>query len=504
MRILISRALGTVMVFAAFSFAARTVKIENRCSTKVWPAVSPFSEQQEPYGDTRGWEMSPGTSKSITVPNSFHGRIWGRQGCVAQSDGTLVCVTGACPGNQLECEDGALGTGTNLDLRLSSNNNGQYDWYMLTNGGGWSMSTNVKAEGSGCQAVSCAPDLEACPDDKLKLQDSYGATLGCMSACYAGVGDSAAQCCSGDYANAKSCTPDLIQVGFLASSPWLVQFFVIPSRIVYYSYFKSKTCEHAYAYFQDSRTGQPTVDYLCPSDGVSGFVFTFCPDGDGETAASTTARSKTDVEGEMASGDKTTIEDSQPTGTGGGSQPTDIPAITSIASLNATVPESSKAETASSTSGPGSSVASGTSSGGAPSSSATSSASDSAEESTDADEEDTDGLTTTQLYWIAGGGVVLALVVVGLVIFVVRRKHQQRAQTAQQSADMEQAQTAQAGSGRNPAQYAAVRSRSNRSQTALLSDSDQHTESEPPSSSDEEDRKPAQRRASTASRSSRN
>ncbi|GAA5891030.1 hypothetical protein JCM6882_006394 [Rhodosporidiobolus microsporus] len=478
------------VAFAGLSSAARTVKIENRCSTKVWPAVSPFANQQEAYGDSRGWEMTPGSQKSITVPNTFTGRIWGRQGCVGQGDGTLVCVTGACPNNALECEDGALGTGTNLDLRLSTNNNGQYDWFMLTNGGGWSMPVSIKPEGPGCQSVSCTPDLDACPDDKLKLQDSYGATLGCMSSCYAGIGDTAVQCCSGDYQNAKSCTPDLIE---------------------YYSYFKSKACEHAYAYFQDSRSGQPTVDYLCPSDGDPGYVFTFCPDGDGKAEETTAAKTKTGDAEETgtaagADGDKTATEDSQPTGTGGGNQPTDVPAITSAASLNATAAETSQGGSAASTGLSDSSFsANGTATSSAASSSGTSESA-TADEDTEAADGETEGLTTTQLYWIAGVGAVIAIVAIGLVVFCVKRRNQQQAQAAQQAADVEQRAAtqpmAQAGTGRNPAQYAPVRSRSNRSQTALLSDSDQHTESDAPTSSDDDDHPPPQRRGSTASRSS--
>lgn len=195
----------------------------NQCTYDVWPVAVPFGEQKQEYSDDRGWEAKAGSTKAITVPSDWIGRIWGRHGCVPGADGsTVACVTGACLDNALQCADNELGGGaTSAEIRLQSQQSGQYDLYGLTNGGGWGVPIGIKPQAKGCDAVSCTPTLATCPDDKLKLQDSYGNVLGCNSACYGGIGDSNVQCCKGDYENAASCTPDLIE---------------------YYAYFKQGAC----------------------------------------------------------------------------------------------------------------------------------------------------------------------------------------------------------------------------------------------------------------------
>ncbi|GAA5865507.1 hypothetical protein JCM8547_001270 [Rhodosporidiobolus lusitaniae] len=475
----------SLLVAPGSVFASRTLKVINKCSYNVWPAVSPFSNQEEAYADSKAWVMTSGSTKSVTLPSTFTGRIWGRRGCVSQTDGTLVCVTGACANNAAECQDGELGTGTALELRLQWSNNGQYDVIDLQNGGGFSSPVSVEPEADGCSKITCEPPLSTCPDDQLKLQDSYGVTLGCMSACYAGVGDSAVQCCSGDYNNADSCTPDLI---------------------TYYDYFKTP-CESSYAYFQDSRAGQETVDFLCASSGDPGFTFTFCPDGDGDSGSSS---------GASGSGGTGTA-----TGTGV-ANPTNIPSTAAtVAATDASASGASESSGASAASGmsgasdiSASSGASASSSAGAtatagssavassskattPTTSASTSSASSAADTTDTEstDEDSSGLSTTQLAAIGGGLVVVAILAIGLVVFCVKRKNNQQAQQqAPADSDVEQgrpatqAAAAQSGQGKNPAQnYNALghHSRSRRSQSALLSES-----SDALSSSGEESEEP--------------
>lgn len=111
-------------------------------------------------------------------------------------DVSSTVQTGACIDNALQCADNEFGGGaTSAEIRLQSQQQQQYDAYGLTNGGGWGVPIGIKPAGKGCDAVSCTPTLSTCPDDKLKLQDSYGNILGCNSACYGGLGDSNVQCC---------------------------------------------------------------------------------------------------------------------------------------------------------------------------------------------------------------------------------------------------------------------------------------------------------------------
>lgn len=58
-----------------------------------------------------------------------------------------------------------------------------------------SVPTRVKPDAKACPTVECVPDLDACPREEMKLKDSYGVTLGCQSACFAGIDDPTVQCC---------------------------------------------------------------------------------------------------------------------------------------------------------------------------------------------------------------------------------------------------------------------------------------------------------------------
>ena len=213
------------------------------------------------------------------------------------------------------------GGATSVEFRLRTAQNGEYDVYDLNNGGGWGVPVGVKPVGKNCDSISCTPTLATCPDPKLALKDSYGQILGCASACYGGIGNSDQQCCNGAFAEAAKCTPDLIQ---------------------FYSYFK-EPCRHAYAYYQDSRQGSPTVNFLCKAEGDPGFMVTFCPEGDGDSgpkggAATSTGRKTKSTGGGAATGNTNESgKIGEPTGTAAAvTQPSDIPAISAVPSLNVT------------------------------------------------------------------------------------------------------------------------------------------------------------------------
>lgn len=213
------------------------------------------------------------------------------------------------------------GGATSVEFRLRTAQNGEYDVYDLNNGGGWGVPVGVKPVGKNCDSISCTPTLATCPDPKLALKDSYGQILGCASACYGGIGNSDQQCCNGAFAEAAKCTPDLIQ---------------------FYSYFK-EPCRHAYAYYQDSRQGSPTVNFLCKAEDDPGFTVIFCPEGDGDSgpkagAATSTGRKTKSTGGGVATGNTNESgKIGEPTGTAAAvTQPSDIPAISAVPSLNVT------------------------------------------------------------------------------------------------------------------------------------------------------------------------
>lgn len=247
-----------------------------------------------------------------------------RHGCAPPKGEEIYCVTGGCRDNKFACEDGAMGGGaTSAEFRLRSLQNGEYDHYDLNNGAGWGVPVGIKPAGEKCNAITCTPTLATCPDPQLVLADSYGQILGCNSACYAGLGDSDQQCCKGAFADGSKCTPDLIQ---------------------FYQYFK-EPCRNAYAYYQDSRQGSPTVNYMCNAEGDPGFVVTFCPEGDGDSAGSKKSGATSDTATATKGGQKTESAGAQssgsgqigqPTGTAAVTPPPDIPAISAIPSLTVT------------------------------------------------------------------------------------------------------------------------------------------------------------------------
>ncbi|GAA6036632.1 hypothetical protein JCM8097_001262 [Rhodosporidiobolus ruineniae] len=469
------------VALATLSSATRIIKIVNSCSYDVYPAVSPFKGLDDPYNDSTGWQQSSGSSKTITVPSTFQGRIWGRHGCVAQSDGTVVCVVGSCNGHALECGEAELGTGTALELRLQDATNGQYDVINLQNGAGWSMPVSVKPEANNCDEISCTPTLSTCPDDKLKLQDSYGAILGCKSACYGGIGDSNVQCCSGDYASAKACTSDKIQ---------------------YFDYFHS-ACPTSMSYFEDYPSSGDTTQYNCLAGEDNGFTFTFCPDGDGDSnpsgsAASSGSGAKSGAGTSATSGgDNTDTGGAMPTGTAGNTQPSGVNALTASLSVNATATSSQASSAAASSAlSAVATSASAAHSASTPSASASSSSSDDSSSSSS-------GMSNTMLYGIGGGvGAVAIIAVIIIGVCVHRRNQREAAQTA--NVEAAQAQAASASRAQPAARattqgYMAVsRSGSNRSRSALLSQSE-HDDSDATGSS--EDEKQAAPSRSTSSRS---
>ncbi|KPV78516.1 uncharacterized protein RHOBADRAFT_41061 [Rhodotorula graminis WP1] len=460
------------------SSAQRTIKVVNQCSYPVWPATVPFGEQKQAYEDDRGWEAKAGSSRAITVPNDWIGRIWGRHGCIANSDKTLACVTGACIDNALQCADNEFGGGaTSAEIRLQSQQQQQYDAYGLTNGGGWGVPIGIKPAGKGCDAVACTPKLSTCPDDKQN-----------------------------DYANAKSCTPDLIE---------------------YYSYFK-EACPNAQAYFQDARAGQSTVTYICKSEDAPGFTVTFCPDGDGDSAgelSSSTDGAQNGTASADASGEGAKSAGG-PTASAPTTVPTGLAAATSALSIDVSsaIAEQSGVETGGPSGASSSATSAAASSSSTPASSSASSAASADDESV-APDSDTDsttssglvpGLSNTMLAVIAGG--VAALLIGGAVVAfcVMRRKNRAAAQQGQAAtgpvgSDEEAATSksaAGAGTGKNPAQsYNALGRRSSRVRRALLSSSEEGSSSDL-SGSGSEDEKYARRgsvssAASAASAASR-
>lgn len=85
--------------------------ISNNCDDTVWPGIG---TQAGTGGGTGGFELSAGSSKSLTVSPDWQGRVWGRTNCSFNAAGTgasnlngnngggAACSTGDC-GGVLDC-----------------------------------------------------------------------------------------------------------------------------------------------------------------------------------------------------------------------------------------------------------------------------------------------------------------------------------------------------------------------------------------------------------------
>ena len=137
-----------------------TITINNYCSETIyvgaWPATSITSVSIGGAGVTTpgGWEMAQNTTATVTVPDNFSGRFWGRTGCsfnasngcdqqtVTVNDNNYViancCDTGGCldsGGNfALNCAQTGLPPSTLAEFTLASGGLDAYDVSMVDGG----------------------------------------------------------------------------------------------------------------------------------------------------------------------------------------------------------------------------------------------------------------------------------------------------------------------------------------------------------------------------------
>lgn len=239
----------------ASSLLARTFTIANNCPFTIWPAF--FTNPDSPARITSqvaGWQADSGTQNQFQVPDGWAGRFWGRRDCDFSKAGPTSCITGGCNGG-LIC-DSNTGTGvpptTLAEFKL--NGDGGQDFYDVSNVDGSDLPVRI-TNNQGCPTPSCPVDLNpGCPEDRMKVRNSAGVTIGCLSACQAnldGNHDDSANCCTGSHDTAATCPNSGVQ---------------------YYSYFKGN-CPDAYAYAYDESSQKS----LWTCNRGADYVVTFCP-----------------------------------------------------------------------------------------------------------------------------------------------------------------------------------------------------------------------------------
>ncbi|MFQ6636113.1 hypothetical protein Gotur_012726 [Gossypium turneri] len=188
-------------------------KIVNRCRHTIWPGF--LSGANTPQLPTTGFVLNPGKSRTVTIPRSWSGRLWGRALCGQDSSGKFVCLSGDCGSGQIECSgSGAKPPATLAEFTL--NGAGGLDFYDVSLVDGYNLPMLVVAKGGkggNCSATGCLLDLNgACPP---QLRGDGG--VGCRSACEA-FGDPQ-YCCSGAFGTPDVCHPSVFSLFFKHACP---------------------------------------------------------------------------------------------------------------------------------------------------------------------------------------------------------------------------------------------------------------------------------------------
>ncbi|KAJ6413251.1 hypothetical protein OIU84_006113 [Salix udensis] len=244
-RLYISLSLFSFLLIASGGYSS-TFTIINKCNHLVWPGIlSNAGTEQLP---TTGFVLQPGESNSISFPQSWSGRLWGRTLCTQDpTTGIFSCLTGDCGSSTLECSGrGAAPPATLAELTLNGADG--LDFYDVSLVDGYNLPMLIAPQsgtGGNCTTTGCVVDLNsACPNELKVIDSGNGENLACRSACEA-FGD-AEYCCSGAYATPDTCKPSS------------------------YAQFFKNACPRAYSYAYDDGTST----FTCAG---ADYVITFCP-----------------------------------------------------------------------------------------------------------------------------------------------------------------------------------------------------------------------------------
>lgn len=176
---------------------SRSISLVNRTPETVWAVVTNTAAYPA------GRRLAPGQSTSLTVPNSWGGRIWGRTGCTGDASGH--CLTGDCT---TTC--GGPVTPTTLG-EFTFNAFSGMDFYdvSMVDGANLPMYINIShtvstdpVTAAGCYHGGCTRPVD-CP--AAMQATAGGRTIGCKPPCAAFGGDT--YCCRGAWAGRDNCVP---------------------------------------------------------------------------------------------------------------------------------------------------------------------------------------------------------------------------------------------------------------------------------------------------------
>jgi hypothetical protein len=216
------------------------VTFVNKTSQTIWVAAAP--DAKHPLSAT-GWVLPVGHSVTITVPDHWNSRFWGRTGCVFNASGTGHCATGDC-GGRYQCTGWGTIPATLAEYNLDAWDGLDFYDVSMVDGSNLPMYINIAKGGTdkispnGCVPAGCTTAV-ACPS-ALQVK-AGGAVVGCISPCARFNTDQ--YCCRGQWAPRANCDP----------TKWPVDYAAV---------FK-KAEPYAYSYSDDDATSTFTCKGTC-------------------------------------------------------------------------------------------------------------------------------------------------------------------------------------------------------------------------------------------------
>ena len=198
---------------SSLAAGARLVTFVNRMRQTIWVAAA--QNPAHPLAVT-GWVLLPGHRVTITVPNHWNGRFWGRTGCVFHR-GLGHCQTGDCAG-RFQCAGNGVIPATLAEYDMDAWDG--LDFYDVSMVDGSNLPTYInvtrgqaahQVSGNGCVAAGCTKPVQ-CPVP-LRVR-AGGVVVACESACARFGTDQ--YCCRGAWAPRSQCNPAKWPVDYAA------------------------------------------------------------------------------------------------------------------------------------------------------------------------------------------------------------------------------------------------------------------------------------------------
>ncbi|RVW49307.1 Thaumatin-like protein [Vitis vinifera] len=189
--------------------------VVNNCKESIWPGI--LGSAGHPSPKDGGFHLCSGEQVTIEVPEGWSGRIWGRQGCCFDQAGKGSCQTGDCAG-LLHCQGtGGQPPATLVEMTFGTSKSALHFYDVsLVDGFNLPISMTPVGGGVGCGVAECETNLNICCPSALEVKRE-GKVVGCKSACLAAKSDR--YCCTGEFANPKSCKPTVFAHLFKAICP---------------------------------------------------------------------------------------------------------------------------------------------------------------------------------------------------------------------------------------------------------------------------------------------